>query len=130
VHEPLDPFSTEHLLPGAPEPVYHSDPPTSGPHRLGLLPRGVWDQVIARPTQVTLLERGSVIVQYRSGFGDGASLAPLAARDVLVTIAPNPALTVPVVATAWTWKLSCTGRDTRALSGFIRAHEGHGPGTP
>ena len=130
VHEVLDSNSTLHLLPAAPEPTYLTDPPTSGAHRVGLYPRGVLDQSIPRPVQVALLEKGSVVVQYRPGTLNNAALSALAQNNVLVTIAPNPDLPAPVVATAWTWKAVCQSVTLPALRRFVAVHAGHGPGTP
>ncbi|HWW45244.1 MAG TPA: DUF3105 domain-containing protein, partial [Acidimicrobiia bacterium] len=74
-HDLLDVRSTIHLLPGAPEPPYSTDPPTSGAHRVGYYPRGLNASPIARPTQVALLEKGFVVVQYRSSLGPAAAAA-------------------------------------------------------
>jgi hypothetical protein len=45
-----------------------------------------------------------------------------------VVVAPNTSLPDRVVATAWLSKQTCSGVDTAALRGFIRARAGHGPG--
>jgi drug/metabolite transporter (DMT)-like permease len=128
--EVLDSLSTLHLLPGAPDPPYRTNPPTSGAHRVGLYPRGVVDQPIPRPVQVALLEKGSVIVQYRPGTVNANALNVLAATNVLVTVAPNPTLPAPVVATAWTWKLTCRAVSVPAVHAFVATHAGRGPGRP
>jgi hypothetical protein len=121
VQEKLDSRSALHLFPGAPEPVYQSDPPTSGPHRLGPRPTGIVDTPIDRPVQVAMLEAGDVLIQYKNAT-DKSALAPLAAPQV--TVAPNPTMSQPVVATAWTWKLSCRAPNTKALRSFVAKHLG------
>ena len=65
VQEKLDSRSALHLFPGVAEPAYATDPPTSGPHRLGPRPTGIVDTPIERPVQVTMLEAGDVLIQYR-----------------------------------------------------------------
>src|SRR3954451_8645075 len=65
VQEQLDSRSTQHLFPGAAEPRYQTDPPTSGPHRLGAAPTGVSPEPIDRPLQVHMLESGTVLIQHR-----------------------------------------------------------------
>lgn len=125
VSEPLDPGSTQHLLPGAPEPMYITDPPTSGAHRTGPPSWGVVDQPLERPVQVGVLEGGGVVVQYRDP-ADAAALRGLAGEHVVV--APNPTLPAPVIATAWRQKLTCTAVDLEALRGFVDDHAGRGPG--
>src|SRR5260221_10241892 len=56
-----------HVLPGAPEPTYLTDPPTSGPHTPGVKPTGVATPPLERPVQGGALEAGIGPVQYRDG---------------------------------------------------------------
>lgn len=126
IRERLDPSTPVHLLPGAPEPDYLSEPPTSGPHLSGQPPQGVVDEPLDRPTQVLILEVGGVVVQHRDV--DDAEVAPLAAlAGNGVVVAPNPDLPAPVVATAWLAKRTCDEVDVEALSQFIDEHLGLGP---
>jgi hypothetical protein len=131
-HDGLDIRSTLHLLPGAPEPPYSTDPPTSGAHRVGYYPRGVVAAPIARPTQVALLEKGFVVVQYQSTLGAaaGAALAGLTSTSAYVAVAPNPTLPNPVVATSWLYDLRCAGDGPAALTAlhsFVTQRVGQGP---
>ena len=131
-HDLLDIRSTLHLLPGAPEPPYATDPPTSGAHRVGYYPRGVVDTPIARPTQVALLEKGFVVVQYRSSLAatELAALTRLTTVTPYVTLAPDPTLTSPVVATSWVHDLRCAGVGAPALAAlraFVAQRVGQGP---
>jgi hypothetical protein len=73
-NERLDPRSVVHLFPAAPEPAYLTDPPTSGPHRLGLPFRGVVASPIPRASQVAMLESGFVIIQSQ-GLSTGAGFS-------------------------------------------------------
>ena len=124
--EALDPTSaTGHVLPGAPEPDYLTDPPTSGKHQSATPPRGRLDQPLPKPAQVSLLEHGEVLLQHRDLSSEQRrALEALAADDV--TVAPNPDLPAPVVATAWTFKQTCERVDLASLREFIREHSGHG----
>jgi Protein of unknown function (DUF3105) len=129
VQERLDPRSTQHLFPGAAEPRYLTDPPTSGPHQLGPPPTGAVPDPIPRPRQVAMLETGFVIVQYHDlSAAERSTLAALAGS--LVTVAPAVGtLRDRVVATAWTWKQVCRTVDSAAvgaLRDFIAAHKGKG----
>lgn len=126
----LDPGSLTHLLPGAPEPTYTTDPPTSGPHLAGATVAGVQDDPLPRPVQVAVLEAGGVVIQHTGevSSGDLRRLRRLATRSVIV--APNPDLEDPVVATAWRHRLVCgsaSGAALDALERFVDAHEGKGP---
>lgn len=128
-NERLDPASVIHLFPGAPEPHYLTDPPTSGPHQLGPPPVGVVTTPIPRPRQVAMLETGFVIVQFQDLSAEQQqALDRVAEAEVTVApaIAPFPA---PVVVTAWTWKLECRSVDAAAVAAidaFISAHRGVG----
>jgi hypothetical protein len=126
--ERVDPGSAIHVLAGAPEPEYATDPPTSGPHAPGPPRTGVLDEPLSRPEQVGHLEAGGVLIQY--GELDDESILDLATlAGEGVAIAPNPDLPAPVVATAWTRALRCGAVDTGGLQDFIDAHLGNGPGT-
>ena len=126
--ERIDPASANHVLAGADEPAYASDPPTSGPHQPGPVIGGVVDTPLSRPQQVGQLEAGAVLLQHRDlPTAELAELEALAGDQVIV--APNPDLPAPVVATAWTRKLICEAVDVDALAAFAEAHAGAGPGT-
>ena len=122
--EPLDPRSTQHLLPGAPEPAYQGDPPTSGPHLVGVAPAGVLHEPLPRPVQVAVLEAGGVVVQHH-GLADRerARVEELADGQAVV-VSPAPRLPAPVVATAWRHRLTCRGVDVGALRAFVAAYRG------
>jgi hypothetical protein len=124
VTEALAPDSLKHVLPGAPEPTYPTDPPTSGPHQPGARTVvGVQTAPLARPVQVGILEEGGILLQYKDlSAQDRRRLERQAGGDVRV--APAPSLPAPVVATAWRHKLVCQGLDVEALKAFVRAYAG------
>ncbi len=105
-----------HLLPNATPPSYLTDPPTSGPHTPGAEVHGLLDRPISPIEQVTTLEAGTVIVQYRDP-ADLDAVHSLAGPTVVV--APAPKLPARIIATAWLKKLTCRGVDRHALDGFI-----------
>lgn len=118
VEERLDPSSPVHLLPGAPEPGYLSDPPTSGPHLAGPAPRGALDAPLDRPAQVQVLEQGGVVIQHGDLDEAGVdALRGLAGNRVVV--APGRGLDSAVVATAWRRKVTCEDADVQALRRFV-----------
>lgn len=126
VEEELDPNLT-HLVVGAPEPSFLTDPPTSGPHVVGNVPSGLVDRPLRGSEQVALLEEGHVLVQYRDlAPADVATLEGLVGDDV--TVAPNPRLPGRVVATAWTVKQVCDDVDVDVLAAFVDVNVGRGPG--
>lgn len=124
INEPLDPQSARHVIPGTEEPVYKTNPPTSGPHQTTSRPEGVLREPIPKPQQVGLLETGTVILQHRGLSPDDiAGLEGLASADDVV-VAPAPDLPAPIVATAWTFKQVCQRFDAGTMSAFIAAHAG------
>jgi hypothetical protein len=128
VQEELDPTWTVHLLPTAAEPDYLTDPPTSGPHYTAEPATGALDASLSDPEQVTTLESGVVLIQYRPGDLDDdeqARLRRLAGEAVAV--APDPDLPDAVVATAWVTKQSCSGLSVDQLTEFVEDHGGKGP---
>lgn len=127
VREPEDPLSIQHVL--DPESVtFRTDPPTSGPHLSGPPVRGVLDAPVTPAAQVRVLEEGGVMVQATSD-DHLASLAPLAdAGDVPIVVAPADGLPAPVVATAWTWKLTCETPDLDRLRTFAATRADDAPG--
>lgn len=128
VVEQIDP-NQGHLIAGATEPKYLTWPPTSGPHIAGLLRTGVIDQPISGLEQVSTLEAGAVIIQYRPGLGPADVDALRRLASATVAVAPGRDLPSEVVATGWLRKMSCRSVDQEALRLFISAvsgrHEGH-----
>lgn len=128
LREPEDQASGLHVLSeGAVE--YQTDPPTSGPHIAGPTPEGALDQPVLREIQVRLLEAGGVMVQYDGTLGadEVADLSSIASSAIVV--APAVAeLPDRVVATAWTWKLSCGSVDADRLARFATERSVDAPG--
>jgi hypothetical protein len=126
LREPADPQSFAHVI--DPDSVtYESDPPTSGPHLAVPVPVGLLDAPIVAPLQVRLLESGAALIQWE-GVDDRtvAELEELAGPTVV--IAPGIDLPESIVATAWTWKLTCTELDIAALSEFVTTRPQSAPG--
>ncbi len=132
VTELLDP-NEGHVLAGvAMNPTYRNDPPTSGPHIGGLFVTGVQAEPVPKVTQVSTLEAGAVIIQFRSDRPDiGAELAPSAGARVVV--APATALDAAMIATGWATSMRCDRVDLARLDDFIAVvagrYVGHGSTT-
>jgi len=126
--EPSDPASFLHVIePGAA--VFLTDPPTSGPHVSGSLPTGVVDSAIEPAIQVSILESGSALIQYSPEITADDLTAVLALAGPSVVVAPGINLPSVVVATAWTWKLTCSTPDIEALSKFADRRPIDAPGS-
>ncbi|MFT5203858.1 MAG: hypothetical protein ACI9C1_003261 [Candidatus Aldehydirespiratoraceae bacterium] len=127
IREDIDPLSVQHVL-GAAEPIYLTDPPTSGPHASGPAVVGLFDEPIAKPAQVRALESGGVVVQYMTPLTDVGLRTLLDNNDVAIAIAPAESLPALVVATAWTWKLICDDVNLDAIRSFAAQRPSGAPG--
>jgi hypothetical protein len=126
--EPLDSRSV-HVLPGADEPEYRTDPPTSGPHLPAPSTSDVRDEPIAGPVQVGLLEEGKVLIQHVGlTAAERADVEALAGDGVIVAPADSLPDDAAVVATAWVTKQVCTAVDLTALEAFASDRVDKGPG--
>lgn len=116
--ERLDPSSSLHLL-GNTESKWETDPPTSGPHYPVPPKGGNFDYTLSNLEQVAFLESGGVIIQYipNAKNFNRKQLSSLANDYVIVS--PNQTLGSFIVATAWTWKLSCKEYRFDELEKFI-----------
>ncbi len=119
---------SSHVLPGQPEPSYLSDPPTSGPHAPITSVPPIFAEPVPKPTQVGILERGMVLVQYRPDLPPAELQQLLGLGGGMVAVAPNPQLAQPVVASAWLYLLRCAAVDTGALRDFIDTRTREAPG--
>lgn len=127
IREPEDPLSIQHVI--DPESVtFQTDPPTSGPHLSGPSVQGLLDQQILPAAQVRVLEDGGVVVQFTSPEAETELRTLLDANEVPFAIAPADSLPAPVVATAWTWKLTCDGPDVERIREFATARVVDAPG--
>ena len=120
VREELDPNHLLHITDPSIA-VYKTDPPTSGAHLATSAPGGLVRAPLLPAVQITILERGDVLVQYR----DAADLTALeGVVSNRVVVAPQPSLPARIVVTAWTYKLTCKAVDVDSINSFADAHAG------
>lgn len=104
--------------------------PTSGPHS-GPAVCGVLHGPLGVDSQIHSLEHGSVLFQYRPddvSSEDIDSLGRLAGEfGSHVTVAPNPSLAEPFVATAWTRRAEFAAVDLDRARDFAIAFRQRGP---
>lgn len=108
-----------------------SDPaPTSGPHS-GPAVCGVFSRPLDADAQIHSLEHGSVLLQYRPDDATEEDIEELGriAGDFgsHVTVAPNPRLPGPFVATAWTRRAEFATVDVARARDFAIAFRQRGP---
>ena len=121
--EPLDSASSLHLL-GNSEVTWQTNPPTSGPHYPIPPKGGEYDYQLSNLEQVSFLESGGVIIQYRPDRDDIDHQKLHSFSSASVIVAPNKTIESALISTAWTWKLSCEKYDSESLNNFIKDHEG------
>lgn len=128
LREPEDQASGQHVL-GEGTVEYQTSPPTSGPHIAGPTPEGVLDAGVPPEIQVRVLESGGVMVQYDDTVvgAELEQLRSIGSPSILVAPAASP-LPARIVATAWTWKLSCSAVDLRTLEAFAAERPADAPG--
>ena len=79
--------------------------------------------------QVSILEGGSALIQYDESLdASGVKLLEQLSTERVV-VAPGVNLPTPVVATAWTWKLTCSEPDSAALLDFVEQRVSSAPGS-
>lgn len=127
IREAADPASFLHVIDPA-SAQFLTDPPTSGPHVSGALPTGVLDEAIEPAIQVSILESGSALIQYGPDLTADELETVLSLSGPDVVIAPGDNLPSRIVATAWTWKLTCSSPDATALSDFVDRRRSDAPG--
>ena len=121
--EPLSASSSLHLL-GNTEATWETNPPTSGPH-YPVPPRGGnYDYTLSNLEQVAFLESGGVIIQFLPN-NKNVNLQQLRSfANQSVIVSPNQTLESSLVATAWTWKLSCEEYLPENLNEFVFKYQG------
>jgi hypothetical protein len=134
LREPEDPQSGLHVI--VPDGVtYATDPPTSGPHASGPPASGVFDGPLLQVMQVRVLESGGAMIQYDETISAEAVIAltgfvssPVAVAGLIALAPAGSDLPGPIVATAWTWKLTCDVVDLERIETFIAERPRDAPG--
>lgn len=109
---------------------YNSDPPTSGVHHPVPVVWGSYAEEVPALPLVHNLEHGGVVVQYGSSITSGvrAEIEDWYREDPNgIVVASLPELDEQVIATAWTWRMTCEGFDEEALSQFRDQYRAQGP---
>lgn len=108
---------------------YGTATPTSGTHSAGSAACGIFNQAFPPEFAVHALEHGAVVIWYQPGL-DTAVVNDLASIvrefDDRVVLSPNPGMSDPVVATAWTRSKPYSGADPE-LTAFIETYRNRGP---
>lgn len=126
--------ASPHLAADRPAPRYAVLPPSSGPHRPGLL-RGGQNMLDADPaTSLHNLEHGYVTAWLSGPSEQFQSLYDLTSDDKGLLVLSDPQSEASMVIVAWGWRQSCSGAleseaATATIDGFLAEfrHEGSAP---
>ncbi len=119
--EPLDELSAQHVIAGT-DVRFDEAAPSSGPHLSIIGPAGMSAEPLPPLEQVTLIESGKVLVQFRPD--DVAASDVEAFASETVAVAPNPDLNSPVTLTAWQVRQECESVDVATTRAFISRYVG------
>lgn len=117
-----------HALSGQPV-GYATAAPTSGVHAANSPRCGIYSQQLPLEFAIHSLEHGGVVIWYQPSLASEeiSSLTTMVNRfDDRVILAPNDALTQPVVATAWTRFKAYDSADPE-IEQFIETYRNRGP---
>lgn len=115
------------------QPVYNSNPPTSGDHITSEAPWGISSSPRSDIALVHNLEHGGIVLQYRPDLEEAQrQQLEKVARELLrrnrkLVLAPRPENEDPITATAWGRILRLQSVDADAIQGFFSAHINQGP---
>lgn len=115
------------------QPVYNSNPPTSGDHITSEAPWGISSKPLPDIALVHNLEHGGIVLHYRPDLDEAkrqqleAVARELLQRNRKVVLAPRPENEDSITATAWGRILRLQTVDADAIRGFFSAHINQGP---
>jgi hypothetical protein len=120
----------EHVSKGASHSAYNSNPPTSGPHWVGVAGAGIKDELVPDELVLHSVEHGAAVVWYREGleqseidkitqaFNDSSGKKIMLARKDL---------DVPVALTSWGYLLKLETIDEAKIKEFIETNNDRAP---
>lgn len=116
-----------HLIGDAEPPIpYATVPPTSGWHRSGAPPVGIFTDPLPETAQVSTLEAGGVVVTYNLiGNADLAELSQVVGEEFPDRVAMTSYDALPestVAFTSWGAVQRCEALDTAALAAYVTAY--------
>ncbi len=114
-----------HLDPGAPLPVYNSDPPTSGPHDVTPAACGIYRTPVSELNYLHSMEHGAVVVQYDPALAQGEverleAIVRSIRGEILLAPRPNNSATVSLA--AWTHLLLLDEVKEDVIRAFAREY--------
>ncbi len=119
-----------HVAEGKEHPAYNSNPPTSGPHWVGVAGPGIKDKPVPDELVLHSMEHGAAVVWYREGLEqsdvDKIKSAFQSASGKKIMLARKD-LDVPVALTSWGYLLKLQTIDEATIRDFIETNNDRAP---
>src|SRR3989338_5078555 len=130
IGEKIADLGAQHVKEGESHPAYNSNPPTSGPHWVGVAGPGIKSKPVADELVLHSMEHGAVVVWYREGLDqseiDRIKEAFSASSGKKIMLARKD-LDVPVALTSWGYLLKLQTIDEAKIKEFIETNNDRAP---
>lgn len=128
--EKMPDLGGQHVNSKVPDSEYNSNPPTSGPHWVGVAGPGIKDKPVADELVLHSMEHGAAVVWYQDGLEaseiDRIKVAFNSASGKKIML-PRKDLDAPVVLTSWGYLLKLERVDEEQIVAFIETNNDRAP---
>jgi len=120
----------EHVSKGASHSAYNSNPPTSGPHWVGVAGAGIKNEPVPDELVLHSMEHGAAVVWYREGLDQGEiekiteAFNSSSGKKIMLA---HKDLDVPVALTSWGYLLKLNVVDETKIKEFIETNNDRAP---
>ena len=130
IGEKIPEMGRGHVKPGQSHAEYNSNPPTSGPHWVGVAGPGIKAEPVADELVLHSMEHGAAVVWYREGL-DPSEIAKIktafnSSSGKKIMLARKD-LDVPVALTSWGYLLKLDMVDEDKIKEFIETNNDRAP---
>jgi len=128
--EKIADLGAQHVKEGESHEPYNSNPPTSGPHWVGVAGPGIKSEPVPDELVLHSMEHGAAVVWYREGLEQSEldkikeAFNDASGKKIMLARAD---LDVPVALTSWGYLLKLETIDTEKIKEFIETNNDRGP---
>jgi len=128
--EKIADLGAQHVKEGESHEPYNSNPPTSGPHWVGVAGPGIKSDPVPDELVLHSMEHGAAVVWYREGLEQSEldkikeAFNDASGKKIMLARAD---LDVPVALTSWGYLLKLETIDTEKIKEFIETNNDRGP---
>lgn len=130
VGEKMPDLGRQHVAKGAPHSAYNSNPPTSGPHWVGVAGPGIKSEPVPDELVLHSMEHGAVVVWYKEDLEQSEvdkireAFNSSSGKKIML---PRKDLDVPVALTSWGYLLKLEMVDEAQIVAFIETNTDRAP---